>query len=197
MQEHTQKFNLPVVAILSGFAFMIGGFFRTFLEWGLITSEDFLSMFLAIWFGFLMESAIGMAVLAYLLRQHYPFRKLWAGGTSAFALGILFPALVINQFFYVLFFLPGLLVGFFLRLLLNEQSERKSLLSMTALGFLVGQILIFATQGDIPWSGWFYEHFGPMSVTTIMHMVMDASIGFFVAIGVGLMIRRGSQESNV
>jgi hypothetical protein len=30
-----------------------------------------------------------------------------------------------------------------------------------------------------------------------MHMVMDASIGFFVAIGVGLMIRRESQESNV
>jgi hypothetical protein len=67
---------------------------------------------------------------------------------------------------------------------------------MTTLGFLVGQILIFATH-DIPGTSWLYDHLGPMSVTTIMHMVMDAIIGFFVAIGVGLMIRRGSQESNV
>ena len=68
---------------------------------------------------------------------------------------------------------------------------------MTTLGFLVCQIMVFAVQNDIPWSSWLYEHFGPMSVTTFMHMVIDAVIGFFVALGVGLMLRRGSQESNV
>lgn len=35
MQEHTHKFNLPVVSILTGFAFVIGGLFKTLLEWHL------------------------------------------------------------------------------------------------------------------------------------------------------------------
>lgn len=193
MQEHTPKFNLLLVAILTGFAFVIGGFFKTFLELYLIRSENFLLTFIAIWFGFLVQSAIGMAVLAFLLRKHYPFRKLWLAGTSAFTLGILFPALMMNQFFYALLFLPGLLAGMFFRLLLSEQSE----LFMITLGFLICQIMVSTFQNDIPGSVWLREHLGPSSVTIFFHMVIDAVIGVFVALGVGLMLRRGNQKPNV
>jgi len=124
MKEHIQKFNLPVVTILTGFAVAIGGLLKT-LGICLISSESFLLIFLIIWFGFLLESAIGMAVLAFLLRRHYPFRKLWLAGTSAFALGILFPALMMNQFFYALLILPGFLVGLFFRQFINEQIGQK------------------------------------------------------------------------
>lgn len=116
MPEHIPKFNFPVVVILTGFAFAIGGLLKTLLELNLITSENFLLTFIAIWFGFVVQSAIGIAVLAFLLRRHYPCRKLWLAGTSAFALGILLPALLLNQFFYALLLFPGLLVGMFFRL---------------------------------------------------------------------------------
>jgi len=182
---------------LTGLVFVFGGLFKTLLELHLIKTESFFLTFIAIWFGFLVQSAIGMAALAFLLRKYYPFVKLWLAGTGAFALGILFPALLMNQFFYALLLLPGLLVGMFFRLLLNEQSEQKSLLFMITLGFLICQIMLSAFQGDIPWSSWFYEHFGPSGVTTFMHMVIDAVIGIFVALGVGLMLRRGGQESNI
>jgi len=194
MQEHTRKFNLPVVAILTGFAFVIGGLFKTFLELYLGTENN---VFIVIWFGFLVQSAIGMAVLAFLLRRHYPFRKLWLAGISAFALGILFPALLLNQFIYAILFFPGLLVGMFFRLLLNEQSKRESLLFMITLGFLICNIMVSTFQSDIPGSVWLSEHLGPSSVTFLFHMVIDIVIGFFVALGVGLMIRRRNQESNV
>jgi len=189
MQEHTQKFNLLVVAVLTGFAFVIGGLFKTLLELYLIDSESFILTFIAIWFGFLVQAAIGMAVLAFLLRRHYTFRKLWLAGTSAFALGILFPALLMNQFFYALLILPGLLVGMLFRMLLSERSKRDSLLFMITLGFLMCQIMVSVFQNDIPGAIWLREHFGPSSVTVVWHMVLDAVIGYFVALGVGLVLR--------
>ena len=64
MLEKTQKFNLPV----TGFAFAIGGLLKT-LGICLISFESFLLIFLIIWFGFLVDSAIGMAVLAFLLHR--------------------------------------------------------------------------------------------------------------------------------
>ena len=42
MQEHTPKFNLLVVTILTGFAFVIGGLFKTLLGRYLISSENYL-----------------------------------------------------------------------------------------------------------------------------------------------------------
>ncbi|KJS13835.1 MAG: hypothetical protein VR67_01820 [Peptococcaceae bacterium BRH_c8a] len=196
MEKHTRKFNLPVVAILTGFAFMIGGLFKTFLELYLYLGTEN-NVFIVIWFGFLVQSAIGMAVLAFLLRRHYPFRKLWLAGTSAFALGILFPALLLKQFIYAILFFPGLLVGMFFRMLLNEQSKRESLLFMITLGFLICNIMVSTIQNDIPGAVWLLEHLGPSSVTILFHMVIDIVIGFFVALGVGLMIRRRNQESSV
>jgi len=196
MQEHSQKFNLPVVAVLTGLAFATGGLFKTLLELYSFGSENFSLTFIAIWFGFLVQSAIGMAVLAFLLRRHYPFYKLWLAGTSAFALGILFPALLLNQFLYALLFFPGLLVGMFFRLFLNRQSEREILLFMITLGFLICQIMVSIFQSDIPGSNWFREHLGPSSAAFFWHMVIDAIIGFFVALGVGLMLRGRSQESS-
>ena len=189
MQESIQRFNLPIVAILTGFGFMIGGLFKTLLEWHLFISENSLLTFIAIWFGFLVQSAIGMAVLAFLLRKYYPFGKLWLLGTSAFALGILFPALLLNQFFYALLLFPGSLVGMFFRLFLKERSEQESLLFMVTLGFLICQLITITFQNNIPGSVWLREHLGASSVMFFSHMVIDAVIGFFVALGVGLTLR--------
>jgi len=177
--------------------FLIGGFFKTLLKLYLIGLENFSLTYIVTWFGFLVQSAIGMAVLAFLLRRHYPFRKLWLAGTSAFALGILFPALLLNQFLYALLFFPGLLVGMFFRLLLNEQPKQESLLFMITLGFLICQVMVSIFQNNIPGSVWLHEHLGPPSVTFFWHMVMDTVIGFFVALGVGLMVRGGNQDLNV
>jgi len=197
MKEHIPKFNLPVVTILTGFAFAISGLLKT-LGICLISSESFLLTFLIIWFGFLLESAIGMAVLAYLLRCHYPARKLWLAGTSAFALGILFPAYMMNQFFYALLILPGLLVGFFFRQFLNDQTEGKNLLFMITLGFLICQIMMPTFLiNDTPGYVWLREHLGSSGVSIFLLMVSDAIIGFFVAFGVGLMVRKDKQEINV
>jgi len=196
MQNHKNQFNLIIIAVLASFAFIIGGLPKA-LGICLISSESSLLIFLIIWFGFLLQSATGMAVLAYLLRSHYPARKLWLAGTSAFAMGILFPALLLNQFIYAILFFPGLLVGMFFRQFLNEQHGRESLLIMITLGFFICQILISTFQNNIPGTVWLSEHFGPLSVTIIVHMIMDAIIGFFVALGVGLTILRVNHESNI
>jgi len=196
MQNHKNQFNLIIIAVLASFAFIIGGLPKA-LGICLISSESSLLIFLIIWFGFLLQSGTGMAVLAYLLRSHYPARKLWLAGTSAFAMGILFPALLLNQFIYAILFFPGLLVGMFFRQFLNEQHGRESLLIMITLGFFICQILISTFQNNIPGTVWLSEHFGPLSVTIIVHMIMDAIIGFFVALGVGLTILRVNHESNI
>jgi len=196
MQNHKNQFNLIIIAVLASFAFIIGGLPKA-LGICLISSESSLLIFLIIWFGFLLQSATGMAVLAYLLRSHYPARKLWLAGTSAFAMGILFPALLLNQFIYAILFFPGLLVGMFFRQFLNEQHGRESLLIMITLGFFICQILISTFQNNISGTVWLSEHFGPLSVTIIVHMIMDAIIGFFVALGVGLTILRVNHESNI
>ncbi|MTI81025.1 MAG: hypothetical protein FH758_09090 [Firmicutes bacterium] len=189
MQKHenTRKFNLIAVAILTGLAFAIGGLFKTLLELHLN------QIVLAIWFGFLLESAIGMAVLAFALRRHYPFLKLWIAGTSAFALGILFPAMIMNQFFYALLILPGFFIAYLFRLFLGD--ERGILLFMITLGFIICQMLMYAVQIQMPWFVWLREHFGPLSVTIFIHIIIDATIGIFVALGVGLMLRRRRQQT--
>jgi hypothetical protein len=197
MQQNIKSFNLPRVMILTGFAFLIGGLFKSCLEWYLSQppgSENFLSIFLMIWVGFLVESAIGMAALAFLLRGYYSFRRLWLAGTGAFALGILIPAIMMNQFFYALLIFPGFLVGVFFKLLLKKQSGGRYVLLMTTLAFVVCQVLVMSVRNDMPWFIWIYEHFGTWSVTFLMYMVQDMIIGIFVAMGVGLMLRKGSQE---
>ena len=152
LEQQRKQLNLPRLMLLTGFAFVIGGFFRTFMEWLLSQAnegETVLQILLAIWFGFLVEAAIGMAALTYLLRSVYPPRKLWLAGTGAFALGIFIPALLINQFFYALLILPGLLVGFFFSLLLKEHSSRGIFMLVTTLGFLVCQVLVFLARNDM------------------------------------------------
>ncbi len=188
--KQKRQFNLPLLIILSGFAFVCGGFFRTLLE-QLLTNEreSFIEIFLAIWLGFLIEAAIGMAALAGLLRKSYPFGRLWLAGTGAFALGILIPALVINQFFYALLILPGFLVGWFFVLLLKESSKRGILLLMIISGFLLCQVLMFYIGNNVTWVSWFHENFGPLSVTILMHIAQDLIIGIFTALGIGLMLR--------
>lgn len=191
MEQQRKQLNLPRLMLLTGFAFVIGGFFRTFMEWLLSQAnegETVLQILLAIWFGFLVEAAIGMAALTYLLRSVYPPRKLWLAGTGAFALGIFIPALLINQFFYALLILPGLLVGFFFSLLLKEHSSRGIFMLVTTLGFLVCQVLVFLARNDMAWTIWLYENAGYYSVTILLQMVQNMIIGASMALSAGLMI---------
>lgn len=198
MEQQKQRINLPRLMFFTGLAFMVGGFFRTLLEWFLSQATEGgtgLQIFLAIWLGFIVEAAFGMAVLSYLLRRFYPFRKLWLAGTGAFALGILIPALLINQFFYALLILPGFLVGLFFSLLLKERSGRGSLVLLTTLGFVVCQVLEFSVRNDMAWTIWLYENVGSFSVTILMHIVQNMIIGASIALGVGLILRRHICES--
>lgn len=193
MELHANRLNLPRLMILTGLAFMAGGFLRTLLEWLLSQSsggENGLLIFLVIWLGFILEAAIGMAAMGYLLRRFYPFRKLWLAGTGAFALGVLIPALLVNQFFYTLLPLPGFLVGLFFGFLLKERAGRESVYLWITLGFFVCQVLVFFAHPDAPWAIWLFDNFGSYSLTFLMHMIENFIIGIFTALGVGLMLRK-------
>lgn len=108
-------------------------------------------IFMAIWLGFLVEASIGIAALAWLLKGVYPFRKLWLAGTGAFAAGVLFPALLINQFCFTLLVFPGFLIGLFFSKYLHERSGRDFLVLSITLGFLVCQVLF--TLSVTIWTG--------------------------------------------
>lgn len=189
MEQNKKDFDLLKVSFLTGIAFIIGGFFRTFLALTLAREENFLLIFIAIWIGFLVEAVFGIAVLAWLLRSVYPFRKLWLAGIGAFAAGILIPALLINQFFVTLLILPGFLIGLFFSIFIKERSGQRGLIFSVTLGFLLCQILIYSVGYDKEWMLWMYENVGVNSVGILMDIIMNMIIGVSVAIGVGVMVR--------
>jgi hypothetical protein len=201
MEQQKQQFYLPKVMFLTGLAFVAGGFFRTLLELLMNHSGQMpsgMQIFLTIWFGFIVEAAVGMAILSYLLRGIYPMRKLWLSGTGAFALGIFITAIMFNQFFYAFMILPGYLVGLFFGLFLKERSGRKILILMTTLGFLFSQIsgyILFSNNRA--WVIWLYNNIGNLNVTILWHMVQDIIIGIFIALGLGLMMRRNIQDKSL
>ena len=128
METNIVKPNLFKLSLLTGIGFVFGGFFRTFLELTLTRQENFMFIFIAIWLGFVVEAIVGMWVMAVLLRNTYPFKKLWLAGVGAFAAGILLPALFINQFFVALLILPGFLTGLFFSIFLREQKGPATLI---------------------------------------------------------------------
>ena len=201
MEQQKQQFNLPKVMFLTGMAFVTGGFFRTLLEFLMDHSGQMpsgMQIFMTIWFGFIVEAAVGMAVLSYLLRGVYPMRKLWLSGTGAFALGIFITAIMFNQFFYAFMIIPGYLVGLFFAQFLKERSGRKILILITSMGFLFSQIsgyIIFSNNRA--WVTWLYNHIGNLSVTILAHIVQDMIIGIFIALGFGLMMRRNIQDKSL
>lgn len=190
MQTNKVPLNLLKLTLLTGIGFVIGGFFRTFLEITLTSQENFLFIFIAIWLGFLVEAMIGMWVLATLLRNVYSFKKLWLAGVGAFAAGIVLPALFINQFFIALLILPGFLTGFFFSVFLGEQERRMILLASLTVGFIVCQILVFSVRNDTAWAMWLYENVGENSVKIIVDMAMNMIIGLSVSIGVWYTLNR-------
>lgn len=190
MQTNKVSLNLLKLTLLTGIGFVIGGFFRTFLEITLTSQENFLFIFIAIWLGFLVEAMIGMWVLATLLRNVYSFKKLWLAGVGAFAAGIVLPALFINQFFIALLILPGFLTGFFFSVFLGEQERRMILLVSLTVGFIVCQILVFSVRNDTAWAMWLYENVGENSVKIIVDMAMNMIIGLSVSIGVWYTLNR-------
>jgi hypothetical protein len=201
MEQQKQQFNLPKVMILTGMAFVAGGFFRTLLELLMNHSgqmDSGMQIFLTIWLGFIVEAAVGMAILSYLLRWVYPMRKLWLSGTGAFALGIFITAIMFNQFFYAFMIIPGYLVGLFFGLFLKERSGRKILILMPTLGFLFSQIsgyILF--NNNRAWVIWLYNNIGNLRVTILGNMVQDMIIGIFIALGFGLMMRRNIQDKSL
>lgn len=190
METNIVKPNLFKLSLLTGIGFVFGGFFRTFLELTLTRQENFLFIFIAIWLGFVVEAIVGMWVMAVLLRNTYPFKKLWLAGVGAFAAGILLPALFINQFFVALLILPGFLTGLFFSIFLREQKGPTTLILSITLGFIICQILVFSVRNDMAWTMWLYENAGENSVKIIIDMVMNMIIGISVSIGVWYTIRR-------
>jgi hypothetical protein len=184
METNKIKSSLFKLSLLTGIGFIVGGFFRTFLELTLTSQENFLLIFIAIWFGFVVEGIIGMWVLAALLRCIYPFKKLWLAGVGAFAAGIFLPALFINQFFVALLILPGFLTGLFFSIFLRELKGRTTLILSITLGFIICQILVFSVRNDMAWTMWLYENAGENSVKILVDMVMNLIIGISVSIGI-------------
>lgn len=190
MEQNKKELHLLKVSFLTGVAFIIGGFFRTFLELTLAREENYFFIFVAIWIGYLVEALFGISVLAWLLRRVYPYKKLWLAGMGAFAAGILIPALLINQFFVILLILPGFLIGLFFSMFLNEPSGRRGLILSITLGFLLCQVLVFSVRNDMDWTLWLYDNVGANSVKVLMDIIMNMIIGVSVAVGIGLMVRR-------
>lgn len=184
METYKIKPNLFKLSLLTGIGFVVGGFFRTFLEVTLTSQENFLLIFIAIWVGFLVEAMIGMWVMAVFLRSTVPFKKLWLAGVGAFAAGIFLPALFINQFFVALLILPGFLTGLFFSIFLGEGKGRTTLILSITLGFIICQVLVFSVRNDMAWTMWLYENAGENSVKILVDVVMNMIIGISVSIGV-------------
>lgn len=194
MEINKIKPNLIKLSLLTGIGFVVGGFFRTFLELTLADQENFLLIFIAIWLGFLVEAMIGMWVLASLLRRVYPFKKLWVAGVGAFAAGIFLPALFINQFFVALLILPGFLTGVFFSIFLGAQKGRATLIFSITLGFVLCQILIFSVGNDMSFTRWLYDNAGENSVKIIVDIIMNMMIGISVSIGVWYTFNRSMEK---
>ncbi|MGB4587660.1 MAG: hypothetical protein WBI17_00295 [Clostridiaceae bacterium] len=194
MEINKIKPNLIKLSLLTGIGFVVGGFFRTFLELTLADQENFLLIFIAIWLGFLVEAMIGMWVLASLLRRVYPFKKLWVAGVGAFAAGIFLPALFINQFFVALLILPGFLTGVFFSIFLGAQKGRATLIFSITLGFVLCQILIFSVGNDMSFTRWLYDNAGENSVKIIVDIIMNMIVGISVSIGVWYTFNRSMEK---
>lgn len=190
METKTIRPKILKFCLLTGLGFVVGGFFRTFLEITLTTQENFLLIFIAIWLGFVVEAMIGMGAIASLLRSNYPIKKLWFAGVGAFAAGILLPALFINQFFVALLILPGFLTGLFFSIFLGGQEKRTPLILSLTVGFIVCQILVFSVRNDLAWTMWLYEDAGENSVKIIVDMAMNMIIGVSVSVGIWVTLYR-------
>lgn len=164
MDQNKKEFSMLKVVLLTGLAFVVGGFLRTFLELTLTREENFLLIFIAIWIGFLVEAAVGISVLASLLRKVYLVKKLWIAGVGAFAAGILIPALLMNQFFMAFLIFPRFLIGLFFSMFLNERSGRTGLIASITLGFILCQLLIYSARNDMDWMIWLYNNIGKISI---------------------------------
>jgi len=178
------KPSLLKLSMLTGIGFVVGGFFRTFLELTLASQENFLLIFIAIWIGFVVEAMVGMWVLAALLRSTYSFKKLWSAGVGAFTAGVLLPALFINQFFVALLILPGFLTGVVFSVFLGEGKGRTTLIFSITLGFIICQVLVFSVRNDMAWTMWLYENAGENSVKIIVDIIMNMIIGISVSMGI-------------
>lgn len=195
--EAENKLNTLKVVLLTGLAFVIGGFFRTYLELKFGWGEDVLLNFANIFGGFVVEAMIGFAVLAGLLKEIYPFKKLWLAGVGAFAAGILLPAIFVNQFFVALLIFPGVLIAILLALFLRARSGWKGLVLSIVLGFLACQILWFALVLNDNFLNWIYGSLGESNVTIIMNAIVNFIIGISIAIGVLRMLRAVGKESTI
>lgn len=192
--EADKKLNGLKVVLLTGLAFVIGGFFRTYLELRFGWGEDVLLNLTIILSGFIVEAMIGFAVLAELLKEVYPFKKLWLAGVGAFAAGVLIPAIFINQFFISLLIFPGILIAIFLALFLRVRIGWKGLVLPIILGFLVCQILWFAVVINDNFLNWIYGNLGESNVTIIMNAIVNFIIGISIASGVLRMLRAIDKE---
>lgn len=184
METNVIRPSLFKLSLLTGIGFVVGGFFRTFLELTLTSQENFLLIFIAIWLGFVLEAMVGMWVLATLLKNTYSFKKLWLAGVGAFAAGIFLPALFINQFFVALLILPGFLTGLLFSIFLYERKGRTTLILSITLGFIICQIVVFSIRNDMAWTMWLYENAGENSVKIIVDIIMNMIIGISVSIGI-------------
>lgn len=198
MQEHDHTSSLIRTMVLTGLAFAAGGLFRSLTEWFFGQSgytESIIPIVLSIWIGFMVEAAIGMYVLARLLRDRIPFRRLYLLGLSAFAIGILIAAIMVNQFFLALLTIPGLFVGLSFALLSGKGRGRGILFGMVLTGFILSHILFVAVWSNDALSVWLSERLGYITLMVLMNAAVDFLIGSFVALGVFLMLQRRRQEN--
>lgn len=197
MQEQNRTSSLVRTMMLTGLAFAAGGLFRTLTEWLFGQSgytESIIPIVLAIWIGFLLEAAIGMYVLAQLLKDRIPFRRLYRMGIGAFAIGILVSAIMVNQFFLALLTIPGIFVGLAFAVLAGTGRGRGILFGMVLTGFILSHILFVAVWSNDALSVWLSEQVGPYTLMVLMNAAVDFLIGASIALGVCLMLQRRGQE---
>lgn len=197
MQEQNHTPSVVATMVLTGLAFSAGGLFRSLTEWLFGQSgytESIIPIVLAIWIGFMVEVAIGMVVLARLLKDRIPFRRLYLLGVSAFAIGILLAAIMVNQFFLALLTIPGIFVGLSFALLAGKGRGRGSLFGMVLTGFILSHILFVAVWSNDALSIWLSERLGYITLMVLMNAAVDFLIGSFVALGVFLMLQRRRRE---
>ena len=191
--SRTQIFNLTLI---TGLAFMVGGVINYPLSYLAYGEASAFMTILSIVLRYLVQAIIGCFALAWQLRQQYPFKKLWLMGVSSIILGILIPAILMNQFFYALLVFPGLLIGLAFGMFLWEIQAVWIMIATCSISMLIANIYYMGTGASLQsFNVWFIDKFGQYWTSNMLiEAIPNFLLGAGIALGVGLVLRKREKD---
>ena len=184
MPDTSKKAGLLKVTLMTGMAFLLAGSIKSplFQAYG---EENFLQIVLVIILSYLFQGVIGCYVLAWLLRDQYPIKRLWIICVGSILIGISIPVLLFSQFFFTLLFVPYILIGFVLGIFLKGKSQ--TVLSCGIGGLLANAYFMLAGNLLQPLILKINDTYGVWLSSMVVNGVPDFLLGASIALGIALL----------